>query len=49
MNRKQLSILVVLAVIIGGAGIWALKSRDQSWTESSTAIGQKLMPESAGE
>ncbi|MGZ4973129.1 MAG: hypothetical protein ACXWDN_10245, partial [Limisphaerales bacterium] len=44
MNRKQLSILVVLAVIIGGAGMWALKNRDQSWTESSAALGQKLLP-----
>jgi len=44
MNRKQLSILVVLAVVIGGAGIWALKNREQSWTESSAALGQKLLP-----
>src|SRR3954470_12633795 len=44
MNRKQLSILVVVAVVIGIAGIFAMKNRQQSWTESSVAIGQKLLP-----
>ncbi|MDB6058730.1 MAG: uncharacterized protein JWO95_2574, partial [Verrucomicrobiales bacterium] len=43
MNRKQLSILVVVAVVIGIAGILAMKNRQQSWTESSAALGQKLL------
>jgi hypothetical protein len=44
MTRKQLTILVVLAVIIGAAGIVAVNNRKDSWNESSAAIGQKLLP-----
>lgn len=44
MNRKQLSILLVVAVVIGIAGILAVNHRQQSWTESSAALGQKLLP-----
>lgn len=44
MNRKQLTILLVVAVIIGVAGIFALKKNEQSWTASSAALGQKLLP-----
>jgi hypothetical protein len=45
MNRKQVSILVVLAVVLGGLGFWAMKNREQSWNESSAALGQKLFPD----
>ena len=44
MNSKQLSILVVLAIVIGGLGFWAVKSRQDSWHESSASLGQKLLP-----
>jgi hypothetical protein len=44
MNRKQLSILVVLAIVIGGLGFWAVNKRQESWHESSATIGQKLLP-----
>lgn len=44
MNSKQLSILVVLAIVVGGLGFWAVNSRQQSWQQSSSALGQKLLP-----
>src|SRR5947199_396639 len=44
MNRKQLSILLVVAVVIGIAGILAMNKRESSWSESSAALGQKLLP-----
>jgi hypothetical protein len=43
MNRKQLILLLVALVIIGGAGLLLLQRHQQSWTESETQIGQKLL------
>ncbi len=44
MNSKQLSILVVLAIVLGGIGFWAANHRQESWHESSASLGQKLLP-----
>jgi hypothetical protein len=43
MNRKQLLLLLVALAIIGGAGLLLLQRRQQSWTESESQIGQKLL------
>src|SRR4051794_3711182 len=44
MNSKQLSILVVLAIVLGGLGFWAVNHRQESWHQSSSSLGQKLLP-----
>jgi hypothetical protein len=44
MNRKQLIFLLLALAVIGGAGLVLLKHHEQSWTESETQIGQKLLP-----
>jgi hypothetical protein len=45
MNRKQFIILLVLVAVLGAAG-WLVRQRgQQSWQDSSHAIGQKLLPD----
>jgi len=45
MNRKQLTILLVLVVILGAAG-WLVRQRaSDSWQSASQTIGQKLLPD----
>ncbi len=44
MNRKQFIILLVLVVVIGGAGLVIHQRNRQSWQSAGTAIGQKLLP-----
>jgi hypothetical protein len=44
MNRKQLSILLVLVIVLGGAGIFLRKRQSASWDSGgNTAIGKKLL------
>ena len=43
MNRKQLIILIVVAVVVGGLGLYVLSSRNSSWEESSQKLGQKMV------
>ena len=43
MNRKQLIILIVVAVVVGGLGLYAYKARNSSWNESSQTLGQKVI------
>ena len=43
MNRKQLILLLLALVVIGGAGLVLLKRNQNSWTESEQQIGQKLL------
>ena len=43
MNRKQLSILIVLLVVIGGLGLNYLKKDKAEFTSSGGALGQKLL------
>jgi len=43
MNRKQLGILLVLVVLIGGAGLIVLKRQKESRSAGNTTIGQKLI------
>mgnify|MGYP001409761869 CR=1 FL=1 len=43
MNLKQLGILLVLVVVLGGAGIVVLNKQKTSRSSGNTAIGQKVL------
>jgi hypothetical protein len=43
MNRKQLVTLLVALAVIGGAALMLLKRHQQSFTDSESQIGQKLL------
>ena len=40
MNRKQLGILLVLVIVLGGAGVLLRKRQNASWEGSNAAIGK---------
>ena len=44
MNRKQFIILLVLVVVVGGAGLLVRQRGQTSWQSGGQAIGQKLLP-----
>ncbi len=43
MNRKQLTTLLVLVVVLGGAGLLLRNRQSASWTEKNPAVGKKLL------
>ena len=43
MNRKQLAILLVLVIVLGGAGLLLRKKQAASWEGSNPSVGQKLL------
>lgn len=43
MNQKQLVTLLVLAVVLGGAGLILYKKQNSSWEQKNTAMGKKLL------
>jgi hypothetical protein len=43
MNRKQLGILLVLLVALGGAGLVLFKRQNASWSDAKPGIGKKLL------
>lgn len=43
MNRKQLILLLLALVIVGGAGLVLVKRHTETWTQSEAQIGQKLL------
>jgi hypothetical protein len=43
MNRKQLISLLVALIVIGGACLLLLRRQDQSWSETASHAGQKLL------
>src|SRR5579871_2236200 len=43
MNRKHLIILIVIAIVIGGAAISLHKSDKASFTDTTAGAGQKLL------
>ncbi len=45
MNRKQLTILVALGLVIGGAGLILSKRDAASWNRTEGGIGQKVLGE----
>jgi len=45
MNRKQLITLLVLVVLLGGAGLLMVKKQKSSWESTNPAIGKKILGE----
>lgn len=45
MNRKQLVILVLLALVVGGVGLFLHNRNTASWQETDQAMGQKILKE----
>ena len=43
MNRKQLAILLVLVIFLGGAGLLLRKKQAASWQGANSSVGQKLL------
>lgn len=43
MNLKQLGILLVLVVVVGGAGLLVYRHQSASWESGNGEIGQKLL------
>ncbi|HWD19957.1 MAG TPA: DUF4340 domain-containing protein [Verrucomicrobiae bacterium] len=44
MNRNQLALLVVILVVLGGAGLLLVKHNQETWSEPGGKLGQKLLP-----
>ena len=44
MNRKQLIIIVLALVVLGGAGLILMNRHDSSWAAPQGKMGQKLFP-----
>lgn len=44
MNRKQLTLLIVLAAALGGLGWLAYQKQQSSFAESKIRLGEKLLP-----
>ncbi|MBI3853798.1 MAG: DUF4340 domain-containing protein [Verrucomicrobia bacterium] len=43
MNRKQLQLIIILFVVIGGASLLLLKRNKQSWEAGDQRMGQKVI------
>lgn len=43
MNRKQLILLIVVGVVVGGFGLYSYKARNSSWEDSTQKLGQKVV------
>ena len=44
MNRKQLSLIFIALVILGGAGLFLMNHRRSAWSEPQGKMGRKLFP-----
>ncbi len=45
MNRKQLILIFLALVILGGAGLVLMNHKDSSWSRPQGKMGQKLFPD----
>ena len=45
MNRKQLTIIVVLGVLVGGLGLFLYQRNTTSWKSTGQGSGQSLLGE----
>src|ERR1043166_117844 len=43
MNRKQLIILIVVGVVVGGLGLYSYMARQNSWEDASQKLGQEVI------
>ena len=44
MNRKQLIVLLVVLVVVGGAGLILRNRNSEAWVEPEAKMGQKVFP-----
>jgi hypothetical protein len=47
MNRKQLGLLIIVCLVIGGVGLLLSKRKQEDWNKSGQELGQKLLPDFA--
>ena len=45
MNRKQLTVIVVLGLVLGGLGLYISKRNAAAYQSSGASIGRKLLPD----
>lgn len=45
MNLKQLGILLVIVVVLGGAGLLLYRNQNASWQGAEAGAGKKIMPD----
>jgi len=45
MKPKQLTVIVVLALVLGGMGLWIARQRDAAYQTSGPGLGDKVLPE----
>lgn len=43
MNKKQLILVIVLGLVLGGAGLFVMKNRQSSFSEGTQRMGSKLL------
>lgn len=43
MNQKQLTLLIVLGLVIGGLGLLVSKKRSASWNQNGGGVGEKIL------
>lgn len=43
MNQKQLTLLIVLGLVIGGLGLLVSKKRSASWNQTQGGVGEKIL------
>ncbi|MBN2508365.1 MAG: DUF4340 domain-containing protein [Verrucomicrobia bacterium] len=43
MNKNQLTLIIILALVLGGAGLYVLRNRQSSFTERDPQMGEKLL------
>src|SRR5437016_3300748 len=43
MNRKQLLLLIILVLVLGGLGLFVFKKQTASYTSSGGSLGQKVV------
>jgi len=45
MNRKQLTIVLVLGLVLGGLGWWVVRRQAASYQSTGASLGRKLLPD----
>src|SRR5882672_675150 len=43
MNRRQFAILLVLAIVLGGMGLWLQRKQAGSWSTAGATAGEKVL------
>jgi hypothetical protein len=45
MKPKQLTVIVVLALVLGGIGLWIARQRDAAYQTTGPGLGEKVLPD----